>query len=338
LAADAGLPTGQGITVAVIDTGIDYNHPDLAGRVVGGTSYVPPNYTDYMDEVGHGTMIAGVIAATDNGNGIVGMAPRVSLLAVKYNPIYPLSSVIQGIYWSVDNGARIISLSLGFNVSNQLLFNAVKYAYQQGALVIAASGNENEHFIRYPAKYDQYVVAVGATDQNDQRWVDPPAGSNYGPEMDFAAPGQFIYTTDLNGTYITENGTSLSTPHVSGIVALFWSSKVYPPYDSDGDRLWDNFEVEQKMRDTALNLHGSGRGEDIGYGLINAWYADQRPPADITYDLRVDSQDVAFLNAHWHDPPWYIGDYNRRADIDIDNRVNLRDLGIVKQNYGKIDP
>lgn len=333
LAVDPGLPAGQGITIAVIDTGIDYNHPDLTERVVGGTSYLPP-YDDYMDYVGHGTMVAGVIAATDNGTGIVGVAPRVSLLAVKYNPIYPLSSIIQGIYWSVENGAKVISLSLGFDNPDQRLFNAVKSAYQHNVLVVAASGNENQHFIQYPAKYDQYVIAVGATDQNDQRWVDPTTGvgSNYGPEMNFAAPGQFIYTTDLNGAYTTKNGTSLSTPHVSGAAALIWSSKA-----ESGS--WDKIKVEQKMQDTALNLHGSGRSEDIGYGLVNAWRANQRPEADINYDFKVGMGDAAFLSAHWWDGSTSGPEgYDRRADINIDNYADIYDVGLLNKNWGKIDP
>jgi subtilisin family serine protease len=188
LISDEGTPAGQGIKIAILDTGIDYNHSDLKDRVINGTSFVGGTY---MDSDGHGTMVAGVVAASDNGAGLVGVAPRASLLAVKVGnnslDIYP-GAVVDGIDWSVEHGANIISMSLGIANHVPALRTACFEAHSKGALLIAASGNENQAFVKYPARYSEWVVAVGAVNQSDNRWVqDPLHGSNYGPELDFVA-------------------------------------------------------------------------------------------------------------------------------------------------------
>jgi len=229
LIVDSGTPAGQGIKVAVLDTGIDYNHSDLRDRVINGTSCV--NYTtSYMDDHWHGTMLAGIISASDNGDGIVGVAPKASLLAVKvadFNGGAKVLDVIEGIKWSVDHGANIISMSLGRDSYHSLLAEACGEAIGKGALLIAPSGNDNKEAIDYPAKLDG-VVAVGAVNRSDYRWVNASTGkgSNYGPELDFVAPGHKIYSTQPNGTYGIDSGTSLAVPHVAGVAALIWSSQL----------------------------------------------------------------------------------------------------------------
>jgi subtilisin len=129
---------GQGIRVAVIDTGI-VNHPDLDGRVVDGISFVEGKQY-WEDDNGHGTHVAGTIAAIDNGDHLIGVAPKVDLYAIKVDPI-DITDVVYGIYWAVDQGVHVISMSLGYTENNTDLKQACDYAYSQGVLLIAASGN-----------------------------------------------------------------------------------------------------------------------------------------------------------------------------------------------------
>lgn len=331
-----GANAGQGVQVAVIDTGIA-NHPDLAGRVVDGICYVEGKEY-WEDDVGHGTHVAGTIAALDDGNHLIGVAPRVDLYAVKVDPLN-VYHWVSGIYWAVSKGVHIISMSLGATTDNIYLKEACDYAYSQGVLLIAASGNENDCEVRYPAKYDS-VVAVGAIDQNDERWMTGPFyGSNYGPELEFAAPGASIDSTHPPNTYKIRWGTSQAAPHVTGTAALIFASKVDAEYDDNGNGMWDNFEVREKLKDTALDLGGSGRDAYYGYGLVNSWWSNQRPQGDINYDLIVDMGDLTIINYFYGvekgDPDWY---YARRADIDIDKIVWARDRGIAGVHFGEIDP
>lgn len=330
---DPGANAGQGVRVAVIDTGIA-DHPDLAGRVANGISFEIGEY--WEDYFGHGTMVAGIIAAIDNGNHLIGIAPRVSLYAIK---AYTPQNIANGIDWAVGQGVHIISISQGTSTYNADLETAVNNAYNSGVLLVAAAGNENLGIVTYPAAFDS-VVAVGATDQNDNRWVaDWNKGSNYGSQLEFAAPGANINSTYPPNTYNVDSGTSFAVPHVTGTAALIFASKVDPNYDSNGNGQWDNFEVREKLKDTALDLGYSGKDGYYGYGLVNAWYSNQRPPGDITYDLIVDVIDLS-ITGFWYgtffqDPNWW---YARRADINIDKVVDVIDISIVSIHYGEIDP
>jgi subtilisin family serine protease len=326
-----GANAGQRVRVAVIDTGIA-NHPDLTGRVVDGISYVEGKQY-WEDDVGHGTHVAGTIAAIDNGDHLIGVAPRVDLYAVKVDPYY-IEQVVGGIYWAVSKAVHIISMSLGYPATGNYpsLKEACDYAYSQGVLLIAASGNEADP-VSCPAIYET-VVAVGATYSNDKRWE----WSNYGyPELEFAAPGVDVNSTLPPNKYQEWRGTSQAVPHVTGAAALVFASKVDAEYDSNGNGQWDNFEVREKLRDTALDLGRPGKDGYYGYGLVNAWYSNQRPPGDINYDLIVDMGDISIINYFFgitpEDPDWW---YGRRADID--NIIWARDRGIAGRHFGEIDP
>lgn len=334
LIVDPDANAGQNISVAIIDSGIA-NHPDLDGRVVDGISYVEGK--DYWeDDVGHGTHIAGTIAGIDDGDHLIGVAPRVDLYAVKVevDPPNP-TEVAYGISWAVSKGVHIISMSLWFAENHTILKLACDYAYSEGVLLIAGSGNTGDFTVIYPAKYES-VVAVGAVDQNDQK----APFSNTGSEMELAAPGVDINSTFPPNTYRLKSGTSMAVPHVSGTAALVFGSKVDSEYDSNNNWQWDNFEVRKKLNDTVLNL-GNDTGWDswFGCGLVNAWFSNQRPPGDITYDLRVDMRDIAYVSKHYgktdEDPDWWGA---RVADVNIDNTVDLYDLHIVGQHYGEVDP
>lgn len=260
------------LLVAVVDTGIDYNHPDLAANYVPlGYNWVLGNH-DPQDDYGHGTHVAGTIAAvSDNGIGVAGLA-NVSVMAEKV-----LASdgsgyfdwIANGIINATDAGAKIISMSLGSSYDSQLVHDAVNYAYESGVLLIAAAGNDGADWKEYPAGYDE-VVAVAATDASDKT----AHFSNYGDWVEVAAPGVGICSTmpihhvTLNDygipmNYANLSGTSMACPHVSGIAALIWSN--YPNMTRDSVRRW-------------LRYNGDDLGpkdDDIyyGYGRINAYTA-----------------------------------------------------------------
>ncbi len=266
------------VLVAVVDTGVDYGHPDLAGNYVPlGFNWVSMN-ADPRDDFGHGTHCAGIIAAVlNNGVGMAGVA-QVHIMAEKV-----LDSggygywdwVANGIINATDSGAKIISMSLGGYGDSQLLHDAVKYAYGRGVLLIAAAGNDNTNMKSYPAAYEE-VVAVAATDQYDNS----ASFSNWGDWVELAAPGVDILST-MPTYYVTLNsygypmnyaylsGTSMACPHTAGVAALVWS--LYPNKTRDWVRLW--------LRDTADDLGDPGFDQIYGYGRVSARNAvEQQPP------------------------------------------------------------
>lgn len=212
---------GAGPIVAVVDTGVDLDHPDLAGRLVPGQSFVT-GWETPDDDNGHGTHCAGTIAAMqDNGVGIAGMSAGARILPVKVlgrDGSGSVADVAAGITWAADNGAKIISLSLGGGSRSSALDQAVAYATSKGALVIAAAGNTSSSRPNYPAA-SPGVLSVGATDARDAR----ASFSNFGPTwVKVAAPGVDILSTVPGGLYDYSSGTSMSAPFVAGLAALMW--------------------------------------------------------------------------------------------------------------------
>lgn len=249
---------GRGVRVAVLDTGIDLDHPDL--RVAGSVSFDSAyGTTTGDDDHGHGTMVAGVIAALDNGTGVVGVAPEVELFSVKVlnrNGWGLCSDILSGIEWAVDNNMHVINMSFGsFLDLPWAIRTALDRAYEAGIVLVAGAGNMGDQGIIFsPARYEP-VIAVGATDQKDVR-----AGfSCTGSTLELMAPGVGIQSTSRGGGYGSGSGTSFSTPHVVGVVALLIASGV-----STG------FEVRQVLRGTAQDLGSSGWDKWYGLGLVNA--------------------------------------------------------------------
>jgi subtilisin family serine protease len=288
------------------------------------------------DYDGHGTWVAGIIAAIDNGNHLIGVAPKVSLYAIK--ALDP-QTWIDGINWAVSRGVHIISISQGIYQYDADLEAACNNAFNNGVLLIASSGNDNKGKILYPAAFAS-VIAVGATDQNDDRWLmDSRHGSNYGRELELVAPGADINSTSPPNTYSVDSGTSAAVPHVTGIAALVFGSKIDPEYDLNNNGIWDNTEVREKLRDTALDLGPSGPDGDFGRGLANAWWSSQRPQGNINYDDITDMEDFSsvayYLDFDDDDPLWWLA---RPCDININNVVDVVDYTIVSLHYGEIDP
>jgi len=268
------------VLVAIIDSGIDYNHPDLAANYVGLGFDWANNDTDPMDVYSHGTKVAGIIAATiNNGEGIAGLA-QVKIMAEKvFNNATGgyISDIASGICHATDQGAQIISMSLSTPDNDPLLYSTVKYAYDAGVLLVAAAGNQANNAKRYPAAYDE-VIAVTSTDSDDV----PSSFSNFGDWIELAAPGRNIfttYTTYWNPTYKYEygSGTSFACPHVSGLAALLWSE--FPNETRD----W----VRARLRETADDLGDPGFDDYYGYGRINARKAIYGNSPIINYTLAI---------------------------------------------------
>jgi len=258
----------RSILVAVIDTGVDYNHSDLDDNYVAlGYDWVN-NDTDPMDDHSHGTHCAGIIAAeTNNTIGVAGIA-QVTIMAEKaFNQSGDglEDDIANAIIHAVDQGANILSNSWGDYEENQLIHNAINYAYSHGLLIIAAAGNEDTSSKLYPAAYDE-IVAVTATNSSDNK----ASFSNYGNWVEVAAPGASIHSTIPGGSYGDKSGTSMACPHVAGVAALIWSR--FPNVTRD----W----VRAQLRYTSDDLGAPGFDQYYGYGRVNARRAvEEAPPS-----------------------------------------------------------
>lgn len=231
------LSEGDDIVVAVIDSGVDYNHPDLKMNMWNGNPEYPKhgkNFSedndDPFDKEGHGTRCAGIIAARrNNGIGVAGVAPKAKIMALKIFPNAIDSVCAAAIYFAADHGARVLSNSWGpekIRPHNTAVENAIKYAFESKCIVVFAAGNENDDVSNYaPANNHQHVIAVAATTDNDNRWFEADQGSNYGSLISAAAPGVDIWSTTIQNQYFKTKGTSTACPHVSGFVALLLKIK-----------------------------------------------------------------------------------------------------------------
>lgn len=250
--------TGVGMTVAVLDTGIDENHEDLP-VLEGGTNTIDDTHWG-SDGHGHGTHVAGTVAALDNEVGVVGVGPEIGLYAVKVlddGGGGTWESVTAGIEWAVDQGVPVLNMSLGGGES-QTVQEACDAAYDAGHLLVAAAGNSGNppgrgDNVIYPAGYDS-VIAVAASDEDNNRaWF-----SSTGPAVELIAPGVSVLSTIPGDDYGTKSGTSMASPHAAGVAALAWS--VNP-----GLR---NTEIRGILQDTAEDLGLSSNHQ--GYGLARA--------------------------------------------------------------------
>lgn len=255
-----GRTQGAGIKVAVVDTGVDYTHPDLAANYRGGynalDSDAPP-----MDDHGHGTHVAGTLAAAQDGQGVVGVAPRADLYAVKVLNSKGggrLSSIIKGMIWCGNNGIQVANMSLGSPTGSLFMRMSLAYAKARGVVIVAAAGNSGGS-VGYPAAYSE-TIAVAASDADDN-----VAGfSSRGREVEFIAPGVNVNSTLPGGKYGRFSGTSMATPHVAGLAVLAVAQ---------GAR--DIGEVRQALQGASAPLDGL-EGEEQGHGMINA--GNIRPP------------------------------------------------------------
>lgn len=246
------------IKFAVLDSGVDdFNDMELSGSInlIPGEEEVLPLF---WDVTGHGSSVAGIIAAEKNDVGITGIAPEVELYAAKVldeKNQAPVSRVIEGIYWAIENKVNIINMSFGMKQNSEALHKAIRDAYDAGILLVAAAGNDNH--VEYPAAYDE-VIAVGSVDTSGNVSEKSAAGE----EMELAAPGEQICSTGaFEGTLIC-GGTSMATPHVTGIAAKLWAKDT-------------SVSAEFIRQLLAASANGCGSTDEYGYGLVDLAYANE---------------------------------------------------------------
>lgn len=269
---------GAGVNVAVIDTGILDTHPDLAAGTTLKKTYVTGTKSA-RDDNGHGTHVAGTIGARDNSEGVIGVAPACNLWAYKAldrGGRGYVSAIVAAINDAVADGAHVINMSLGSNTYSATLEDACNSAVGAGLVVCAAAGNDGKNVKTYPGALDSVICVAATTDKavrsyfsNYGDWVDVA-----GPGGDGSQPGVDIYSTYLKNSYKYLSGTSMATPHVSGLAALLIASGLLA--DRDGLNGIGN-EVRQRIEQSAGN--GSGTKDIyVGYGLIDAQQAIQMGP------------------------------------------------------------
>ena len=324
---------GSGVKIAVLDTGIDYTHEDLDGNYQGGYDFVFNDGDPFDDSSsGHGTHVAGIVAAENNGIGVVGVAPEASLYAVKVldGSDHGLASwIIAGIEWAVENDMDIITMSLGSGPEDPELDSlriACTNASNAGVLLVASAGNTGGSEVTYPARFDS-VIAVTATDKNDQI----ASFSSTGPEVELAAPG-----VDINSTigsmnrYTDENywhlsGTSMAAPHVAGTAALIISSGLLQ--DINGDGIVNNTDVRLKLQNTAKDLGDAGWDPIYGHGLVDAQAAVLPFPDKIELSL---SRSTGAINVTLPEGIYEVKIKNKglsKVDVEVyENGVFVDDL------------
>lgn len=298
------------VSVAVLDSGIDPGHPEFAGRILPGWDFVDDD-SDVDDGCGHGTHVAGIIAAEgNNAQGIAGLAWETGIMPVRVLDDFCSGStagVANALVWAVERGARVINLSLGTPAPSTMLESGTYFAYTHGAALFAAAGNSGGGFVYYPAAYP-WVKAVGGTDSGNAR----ASFSNYGGPLDLMAPGAGILSTTPLGSFFYQlvlgtpseygdlSGTSMATAHASGAAALLASQPDFGSADA----------IYQALESTALDLGAPGRDDLTGFGLVQvadalAFNPTATPPPPITplvsYDILSNVTCGNMVSFSWRD-------------------------------------
>ena len=291
-----GMTTGdENVVIAVIDSGMDMDHEDLVDQLwvnsdeqsgapgvdddgngfiddIHGWSFLDSGGNDMNDLFGHGTHVAGIVAAKgNNGTGIAGMCWGCRLMILQVldkSGKGTYSDLAEAIVYAANNGARIVNLSLGGMVSNTLLQDAVEYAHNRDVLMIAAAGNHGSAVL-FPAAYND-VMAIASSDQNDNHSF----YSNCGPQVSLSAPGRGISSTCMDNTYCWKSGTSMATPHVAGLAGLLWSK--YAAYTPA--------QVQATIISTTVAMNGNWSSECVGQGRIDAAQALLTSPVEVVID------------------------------------------------------
>jgi len=255
---------GEGVKVAVLDTGIDTDHRDLTNALIDSQDFTGKGIED---QNGHGTHCAGIIAAYSDHKGLIGIAPKAKLLIGKVldqDGKGELENIVQGINWAVEKKANIISISFGGNYSSNELHKAIHHALAEGVFVICAAGNQGSLYqsnISYPARYGG-VITIAAHDQNGH----PLGSSSRGGELDFIAPGDEVFSTYKDGGYAKLTGTSMAASWVAGLAALI-KSKHNKKRNNETP-----LENNEDLREHLLRMasHPGSHDNETGYGGLIA--------------------------------------------------------------------
>jgi thermitase len=257
---------GEGVIVAVVDTGCDLNHPDLKDNLLEGKNFVDPNKSP-QDDNGHGSHVSSTIAAINNNTGMVGIAPKTKIVPVKSldgNGTGSIDNIAKGVIWAADQNVNFITMSLGSPRGVSSLEEAINYANSKGCVVFCAAGNSGENAdIMYPAKYEQ-TISIGAIDEN----LDRTSFTCSGESLDFLAPGHNILGCIPGGRYALMSGTSMSNPFAVGCASLLLSyNKKYKKYTLKTHN--DYIEVFKSNCFDLKNPRYKGIKKYQGYGVLN---------------------------------------------------------------------
>ncbi|MGP7817864.1 S8 family peptidase [Niallia sp. 01092] len=248
--------TNNRVKIAILDSGINKQHPDLKGQIYKEFNAVN-SQEPAADHFNHGTSIAGIIAAKDNVIGIKGISPKSEIYSVKVlddNGKGSIDTIIKGIEWSINEKVDIINISFGMKNNNQTLHNVINKAVNNGIIVVASSGNNYIGDIDYPAKYSN-VISVGSVDRNHKRVKFSPKG-----KIDIVAPGREILSTNNFNGYSTFEGTSYSTAYVTGLISLYISQSPNKNLKPEA--------VFKLLKNKSLDLGTKGKDDVYGYGLL----------------------------------------------------------------------
>jgi len=315
------------VIVAVVDTGVDYTHPDLAGNILrdGSGKVVGYDYAnndaDPMDDNSHGTHVSGTIGALgNNGVGVIGVCPVVRIMPLKFLDAFgsgDIANAVKAINFAAANGAHIINASWGSSSSSKSLQNAIK---SFNGLFVAAAGNSNSNALFYPAGYSlPNILAVAATDATDAR-----AGfSNYGAWVHLAAPGLYILSTTPNNTYSVYSGTSMAAPHVTGVAALVKAKNFGWGYQQIKAQILNTLDYPAALA-SPEGPNGRLNGRKA-VGILNELQADPDTPGQITVQSGTQS-DWSAITLTWPVPaaqasgePAYLYDLRYRTDGPLDD-------------------
>ncbi len=293
--------TGKGVKIALLDTGVDYTHPELVPSYKGGYDFINDD-SDPMDDNGHGTHVAGILAAARDGKGIVGVAPDAEIYAIKVSDGRgkgSFSGLVEGINWSIENGMDVVTMSITGNGGSRALAKAVQTAYDDhGLVMIAAVGNGGSGDVLYPAAYEQ-VIGVGSVTGDSTK----SPFSRTGSEVELVAPGSGIKSTAIGDKYRLSSGTSMATPFVTGAIALLLGSDEKAWKDTgltDGDGTWTNDEIRQVLRGTATDLGDEGKDDSFGYGLLNLDFPGSLPDLTVASPSEEFEEEMpAMIKLNW---------------------------------------
>jgi major intracellular serine protease len=257
---------GEGVTVAVLDTGCDLDHDDLKNNLLPGKNFIESEKP--IDLNSHGTHVAGIICAEDNDRGVVGVAPKAKVIPVKVldkKGSGDLRRVADGIYWAADQKVDFITMSLGSPTPVPIVHKAIQYAVKKNIVIFCAAGNAGRtREIFYPAAYPE-TIGIGAIDQN----FDRANFSCTGPDLDFLAPGVSITSTVPTNWYATLSGTSMANPFVVGIAALLLSHKKQKNLPIALKTAKDYVEMLKKYTIPTKNPEFAGKKFFEGFGIID---------------------------------------------------------------------
>jgi subtilisin family serine protease len=337
-AENIGKIVTKDVRVAIMDTGVDLEHPDLKDSIAGGIDITDPLLSP-IDIDGHGTHVAGIVSAFDNDIGILGVAPKARLYPVKVfrrGSLQPedrkseiivayYSDIITGLEWCIDNNIQVVNMSFGSSVDCPSIYDAIIKVRSSGILLVASAGDNNSSDPIYPAAYPE-VISVSAIDNRDNK----TNKSNYGYSIDLTAPGLDILSTFPNGRYAILSGTDMATPHVTGVLALALAAEIKPD------------DAERIMYDKAEDLGSKGRDDLYGYGLVDAkrtvysaWWI---PPLIVTAKAQP-SNGIAPLTVNFSaeitggpptKPVFYKWDFNSDNVDDYSNTVSAETIWTYK--------